>query len=872
MSLLAAPETPRSETLPASRRRGTDGGADGVRGDGRRRRRAAPSQGKTAGGDAGEPRAEAQKLRGAIEARRRQSADLLLRMQKVEPVLKAKVAAASGAERKTLAEKQALLAKEISEPRGRSPRAEADLEAIDSPGSKREELLAILARQKADGKVAEIHRDQLAPVSTPTRRARSTRTSPPRPRPTPTARRRPRRCARSRRSASTASPRRNRSEKAVTDGTTTARAAEEKKTNVSLAGKVSIEDKKTVEVERGRRQQGRPRDQEVTGDQHQGRVADADRHPTDELDGSSVSETAKQGVERGDGDVVAHHRAPASRRRTSRARRAPPTRARAAAWSPARTATGAKGAVDGGKSVTTKKGRQAEVVVKLHANVTCKIGEPKRRAQALPGDGDRELRRLGGGLRRRRQAGGLQGLGQRRGQGQRRAHHGRDPPLERGRAGRLHESAGGGVEGRQGGGDPSTRVRHHRHRRARRAGTSPGEMWQAGGKTIGEEDDRQADPHRRLGARCRETKTGGIAAKGNVGPVGGGYGVTDTKSKSSKATRNATGGLDVDNKQEKGRQTDKSISMQAGVVALEVGHTQVHKTRFGYSISIEPKNDPDGKILEALGRCDSRAATTRSFIRRPRRQGQGASAGRKGKTDAEGTHIAVSVGGAKLKLGTNQSVDTDDDHRRHRQGRQQEDRRRRRRRRRVPRLRRFGRRPGRWPRPTARATRTLTLTSTKKQNYGSRVSEKKQQGVREAHRRRQVGRPQARGGRRGRRQRRRGRDRAEAGQRGPPAHRPGRRQQHAVMAGRDPARPGEERLGEGGPGDRPRRGQRRAWWPTPWPSSSAPTARSGSKTVRLIDSRRLPADRRQGVRVPRQPARHPRRLRPGDRRRAWRRR
>ena len=40
-------------------------------------------------------------------------------------------------------------------PRASVTRAQADLEAIDNPGSKREELLAILARQRAGGKVAE---------------------------------------------------------------------------------------------------------------------------------------------------------------------------------------------------------------------------------------------------------------------------------------------------------------------------------------------------------------------------------------------------------------------------------------------------------------------------------------------------------------------------------------------------------------------------------------------------------------------------------------------------------------------------------------------------------------------------------------------
>ena len=85
--------------------------------------------------------------------------------------------------------------------------------------------------------------------------------------------------------------------------------------------------------------------------------------------------------------------------------------------------------------------------------------------------------------------------------------------------------------------------------------------------------------------------------------MGAGYGKTNTRTSSKKATRNDAGGLDVDTNEEQGSQTDISGSLDVGVVGLEVGNTQVHKTNFGYSIAIDPKQDPDGKILAWLVTC-----------------------------------------------------------------------------------------------------------------------------------------------------------------------------------------------------------------------------------------------------------------------------
>jgi hypothetical protein len=196
---------------------------------------------KPAAATCAEPRAEAQKLRGAIEGRRKRAADLLLRMQKLEPVLKARVDAASGAEKKALADKQALFAKEMAAAEKAVARAEADLEAIDSPGTgARSCWRSWLGRRRAarspsrprsattgldpvqEGK---INQDVTATTTSYADGKATTET------------------VRTQRKVDLKGYTKTDSqEKAVTDGSTTGARSQEQKTNVSIGGKVSTRD------------------------------------------------------------------------------------------------------------------------------------------------------------------------------------------------------------------------------------------------------------------------------------------------------------------------------------------------------------------------------------------------------------------------------------------------------------------------------------------------------------------------------------------------------------------------------------------------------------------------------------------------------
>ena len=79
------------------------------------------------------------------------------------------------------------------------------------------------------------------------------------------------------------------------------------------------------------------------------------------------------------------------------------------------------------------------------------------------------------------------------------------------------------------------------------------------------------------------------------------------------------------------------------------------KTSFGYSITVDPKNDPDGKILEALAACRS-ALQYEVFI--AAYHGKITLTGRTtGQGSADATSIGLGVGPLKAGIGTHQGVE-----------------------------------------------------------------------------------------------------------------------------------------------------------------------------------------------------------------------
>ena len=186
-------------------------------------------------------------MRGAVEARRKEAADALLKLQKLEPVLKQMTDAATGEKKKELMAKQAVLVKKTAAAEREIKEVVADLEAIDNPGSKREELVSIMARRGARTHIEsdiEVDSPGLDPYKKSVNQDRTTTTT---------------EYTNGRATTEKVHDKQHvgiggydaehSNEKVVQTKDSTARTSEENKSHVSWTGKASAEEKKVSEVE-----------------------------------------------------------------------------------------------------------------------------------------------------------------------------------------------------------------------------------------------------------------------------------------------------------------------------------------------------------------------------------------------------------------------------------------------------------------------------------------------------------------------------------------------------------------------------------------------------------------------------------------------
>ena len=604
----------------------------------------AEAKGGHGGGDA-DVHAEAKKARGAIEARQAEAAETWKRLDKLTPLLEAKVKAATGEEKKKLLVQQGQFKKKMEEAGSAMKQAKADLEVIDNPASGREELMKIMARHGSNAKVSEemeISSPGLDPYKASVNKdVTTTITS-------------------YQNGKATVEKERDKQHVGL-DGVTAlhsketevhgrdsvARNSEEKKTNLSLTGKLSVEEKKVAEVEQ---HDGKKSSVEHSTSKEIS-AKGASKSVTDKvtnLDGSSSSMTKTQGVERGEGQVTATTGATVTQ--TSKSGTAHATDKKASGGFDAKDgAMGAHGGLDGGKSVTSKKGMQAGATLSVHANVKCQIGEPKGEPKLYPVT---LTVSFGGAL------GVSGGVGKKEGsKGSASVElKGSDEKSMTVTHMLTEEQLGNYTQALEAASKGSKVAATEAEFSIIATGVNEGwgkarEMWATGDKNLAKGLDRAGDSK-----ELAEKKSGGVAVKGNAGGIGIGGGVTDTAEHSTKVTRNDKGTLDVDTDSAHTRKTDKSGSMSAGVMGLNVGKSHTHKTSFGYSITIDPKNDPDGKILDALSKCE-REEQYAVFM--GLYKGKFTLTGKtEGKSDADSLDTGVSVAGVNVfSMGEGHGVD-----------------------------------------------------------------------------------------------------------------------------------------------------------------------------------------------------------------------
>ena len=94
----------------------------------------------------------------------------------------------------------------------------------------------------------------------------------------------------------------------------------------------------------------------------------------------------------------------------------------------------------------------------------------------------------------------------------------------------------------------------------------------------------------------------GVSGKLNVKAVSVEAGYSEGKSKSTTATRNKQGGLDVETNIEESGAASLGAGFDAGAAGMAQKGERTFKTSIGYMVTIAAADDPDGKLLAALPR------------------------------------------------------------------------------------------------------------------------------------------------------------------------------------------------------------------------------------------------------------------------------
>lgn len=601
------------------------------------------SGGAAAGSD---PRAAAKKLKAAIESQRKTAADAWTRLDAAKPKLKAAVDAARGPAKKALQDKQKLLDKRAGEAKQMLDQAIADLEAIDNPGTRREQLVSMLARRKSGAVVApdvEVAAKGLEPYRGGANKDVTTTTT-----------------AFAGGKSMTEKVRDQRNvgidgltltkgrETETRIGGSAVRSSDEKKTHVSTSGTVTREEKKSIEVETAdgrtrKREVGKSTEISAKGGSHTATTS------TRNADGSGTATSRTAGIERGDGKAGASMAR--SRTNTDATGHVTTTSGKASGGMVAGPdGYGGYAGAEGGVKTKSKSGVQSGAVGGLNTNVVASLGEPSGTPAFYP----LSLKvNLGASVTLsagRAKEGGTVGFSVE-------AKGGATVYMEQ--TIMLSETEVAGYlkelkKASSGGGAPSSR----QELAIISAGVKQGwavaqQMYKSGGQPLSKE---MITALKRVGdsTEIGGSVTAGGGAKVNVKAISVGASVTETREFSTKATRNEKGTVDVKTHAGKGSEKAGSVGFNAGVIGMEITGSRTVKAWSGYTITIDPKQDVDGKIFAALGKCrrdadyDLFVKTYKSRITVTSRTD--------GKSKKEASGVGVSVLGQGAKIGTHQGL------------------------------------------------------------------------------------------------------------------------------------------------------------------------------------------------------------------------
>lgn len=325
------------------------------------------------GGDDGGARKTALALKAEIERRHKAAYDQWNKLSEAEPKVAQLIAAATGPQKAALEAKKELLDKKIAELGKETEELRGDIEALDNPGTDRAKYVQIAQRNKGGVAIAglseiDLHEEDLSKKRGEKRETRTTT------------------------SYENGKSTVDKTEKTRTyglDGVTvgksretetslggnTVKTGEESKTKVSLTGKVSHDEQKSIEIETADGKKMKVEKSTSTEISAEG-VSGTRSDKTEHRDGSSSETTRTGGVERGEGKVGAV--AGKSTTTTDVSGDAVTKGGKGKAGMIAKDgAMGGFAEGEGSVKSQRKGGFSTGLVGNLGANITCKIGDPQ---------------------------------------------------------------------------------------------------------------------------------------------------------------------------------------------------------------------------------------------------------------------------------------------------------------------------------------------------------------------------------------------------------------------------------------------------------------------------------------------------------------
>lgn len=609
----------------------------------------APKAAGFTGADAAdEARRAARALRPQLLARQQRALEIQATIAAGAKQLEQQIAKAPAATKATLLLKRQQFDKARDEVAGRLVQLHADLEAIADPGTRREELVMLLARARSSASVDTLIEVETARGATDQkfneRRQATTETS--------------------LRDGEATVARSEDTLRVGTDGLTKTSSREVERQDADGASKLSRE--KTVKLGPGGvsverkdavafESDGKTFGSETSSSFEAGAdgLKASGAVKTTKADGSSLARRQDKAVERGDGKLgVSEGR---STVRTDADGNA--TTASSSAKTGLLAGDDGMGAYAGAESGLVRKrkdGVSTGVVGGLHANVLCKIGEPEgtppRYPLTLTVQLGAEIKVTGG----RAKDGAAAGYGAE-------VKLGADVvmPVTRQLTADQLQTYLAALEGASKG---SKADATYAEMAIIQAGVTQG--WEVAQALFLKRDPFSpamlAQLRRAGDSNAVVKKTGaGATLKGNVKAVNLELGAAKEQVDTKKATRDADGKLTI----ETGRTDTETYAAKAGVsmgvVGGSVGGSTTHREGFGYEITVDPARDADGRIAAALLACQG-AKDFEAFIAK---YGAGKYKGSiqvRAKTvsraDAASSSVGLSVGPAELSLGTHSGV------------------------------------------------------------------------------------------------------------------------------------------------------------------------------------------------------------------------